>query len=89
MQGKDLLSISDLSAQDLRDLAGQGELARTQTTLRQALIDHLAGFDRPMVENGQLRVTPFEVDERAAREDNPWAYRGPMRYGVGYDGYNK
>jgi arylsulfatase A-like enzyme len=74
---------------DLHDLARDPALAETRDRLRAALIDYLAGFDRPLVQDGALVVRALALDEaahHALRGQNPAAWRGPMHYGQGYYG---
>jgi arylsulfatase A-like enzyme len=56
--------------------------------LRASLKAYLAKHNSPLLEDGELAVREVQVDEARARADNPFAYRGPMRYGQGYDGWS-
>ena len=74
---------------NLTDLSGEKSLAEVKGRLRAALVEHLTRFGRPMVKDGQLVVRPFDDSEQAQRSRraaNPFANRGPMRYGQGYYG---
>jgi arylsulfatase A-like enzyme len=71
---------------DLHNLAVDPALSDVKARLRRALIEYLAGFDRPLVQDGDLVAREIELDEHALRGQNPAAWRGPMRYGQGYDG---
>ncbi len=73
--------------QDEHDLGGDPAHANTVQRLRAKLIDHLAKFERPMVENGSLAVGDGAYDPESERRANPWAWRGPMRHGRGYHGW--
>lgn len=72
--------------ENLHNLAGEEALAGEKLRLRQALIDYLARFERPLVQGGELIRTEPALDETALRSRNPWAWRGPIRYGRGYGG---
>lgn len=70
---------------DLTDLSASAEHALRAGQLKSALIDYLAGFDRPFVDQaGRLRVTHDTLDEAALRAQNNAAWRGPLRFGMGY-----
>ena len=73
---------------DLRDLSGDAGRAEAMETLRAALIEHLARLDRPLVSEGRLLSKDIQIDEDALRGRNPAAWRGPMRYGQGYYGWD-
>jgi len=72
---------------DLLNVAGRDGNCAILGTLRDALVAHLARFDRPMVQDGELTATHEPIDEDALRARNPCAWRGPMRGGQGYDGW--
>lgn len=69
---------------DLHNLIGshEGEANR----LKDGLIAYLRGFNRPMVQDGAFVVEDDHIDEKRLRAQNPMAWRGPLRYGQGYDG---
>jgi arylsulfatase len=71
---------------DLTDLADDPQHAEVLAELRSRLIDYLASLDRPAVKDGHLVVTPADDDAEHLRSRNPFAWRGPMRYGRGYTG---
>ncbi len=71
---------------NLHNLADHAALSREQQRLKQTLIDYLADLARPIVQEGSLRVTESDVDPLELHPRNPWAWRGPMRYGQGYGG---
>ena len=52
----------------------------------QRLIDYLAGFNRPLVQDGDLAAADPALDRASLHTRNPWAWRGPIRYGRGYGG---
>ncbi len=70
---------------DRQNLAGSGEYAAAQAALKAGLLRYLNANQRPAVEAGALRIDPAELDIDALRALNPWAWRGPLRYGQGYD----
>lgn len=72
---------------NLHDLAGIPSFNGTMEYLRQSLIDYLNRFKRPMVKDGRLQVIGKSYDEKELRMRNGTAWRGPMRYGQGYHGY--
>ncbi len=55
-------------------------------SLKQALIDYLSRFNRPLVQDGVFVLQDTAIDERRLRAQNPAAWRGPLRQGQGYDG---
>lgn len=69
---------------DAQDLAGMDQFAGIQNTLRQAMVDYLAAYNRPMVREGELQIADMPLDEFALRGKNECAWRGPLRYGQGY-----
>ena len=71
---------------DLTDLSGDPQHADTMAALRAELIEHLTSLGRPLVEDGAGVVAPAGDDSGALRARNPFAWRGPMRYGQGYTG---
>jgi arylsulfatase len=71
---------------DLHNLSHSAEHEGSMERLKAALIDYLGGFERPLVEGGQLVVLDADLDVAALRGRNPCAWRGPMRYGQGYGG---
>ncbi len=70
---------------DRHNLAGQAEHAAAQAALKAGLVRCLEANQRPAVEAGELLVTDADLDIAALRARNPWAWRGPLRYGQGYD----
>ena len=72
--------------EDLTNLARDAQYEAVKSELKVALIRYLEGFDRPMVQDGQLVAYEVEIDEPTLRGRNPAAWRGPMRYGQGYGG---
>lgn len=71
---------------NLRNLAHEADYAAVKARLKDHLIAYLTRFDRPMVSQGQLLATEPELDALSLHARNPWAWRGPMRYGQGYGG---
>ena len=71
---------------DRFNLTGAAEHSALQAPLKTGLIDYLQRNQRPAIVAGQLRVDdmPLDIDDLRAR--NAAAWRGPMRYGQGYDG---
>ncbi len=72
-------------ADDRRDLAAGPEYAAGRARLKAALVAYLAANQRPAVVDGDLLVSEATLDVDALRASNPWAWRGPLRYGQGYD----
>ena len=70
---------------DLRNLAGEPACARRQDQLKSQLIAYLGRNRRPGVADGALRSLEGELDFDALRARNSAAWRGPLRYGQGYD----
>ena len=70
---------------DCRNLANHTEYADRQADLKAQLINYLAHHRRQAVEDGALRSfeSDFDLDDLRAR--NAAAWRGPLRYGDGYD----
>jgi arylsulfatase A-like enzyme len=71
---------------DLHNLSDKAECGSIKRALREHLIHYLQRYDRPLVQGGTLVATEPDFDEIAARARNPFAWRGPMRYGQGYGG---
>jgi arylsulfatase A-like enzyme len=70
---------------DLNDLSGYDDAMKRAAPLKAALIDYLTGLKRPIIdESGKLRVTDVALDESALRAQNQAAWRGPLRFGMGY-----
>ena len=72
-------------ADDLRNLAGRPEYAAEQAALKRGLTDYLRANERPAVVDGDLLVTEAALDYDELRARNTAAWRGPLRYGRGYD----
>ena len=70
---------------DLRNLAGEPACAAHQERLKSRLIAYLRQNQRPCVVDGALRRAEAELDIDALRARNSAAWRGPLRYGQGYD----
>ncbi len=70
------------------DLSARPDLADTRDALRNSLVEYLLRYNRPMAAGGVLRTVNGEFDEHRIRGMNPYAYRGPMRYGMGYYGHS-
>lgn len=67
------------------NLAGRAEHAEIESRLTDQLCEHLRRFDRPLVDDAGLAEFPYAPpSERDLRAANPWAWRGPFRYGQGY-----
>lgn len=71
---------------NLVNRAGDPSLEQEKQRLRTSLISYLQQFDRPLVRDGHLKKVDEPVDPHKLRRSNPWAWRGPMRYGQGYHG---
>ena len=72
-------------ADDRHNLANELVYAAAKADLRQRLITYLLANKRPAVVDGDLLVTDEALDESGLRARNPFAWRGPLRYGSGYD----
>ena len=70
---------------DSRNLAGNATYACCQEKLKSRLIDYLQRNRRPGVVDGALRIEDVELDIDALRAANTAAWRGPLRYGDGYE----
>jgi arylsulfatase len=73
-------------SQNIKNLSGDLEYEDVRKRLRNELISYLEKFNRPLVVEGDLIVIKSELNEIGARSKNPFAWRGPMRYGQGYSG---
>ena len=71
--------------ENLCDLSVASDAADVKQALQQALVQHLDAFERPMVKDGRLAEFEAKVEPVQARRANPCAWRGPMRYGQGYN----
>ncbi len=71
---------------DKHNLADSADHSAARNRLQQHLINYLSERDRPMVENGQLLQDDTPIDAASLRARNPYAWRGPLRFGQGYDG---
>ena len=69
---------------DQHNLADKAEYAEAMARLKADLIAYLRHNERPAVADGALVELDGQVDEAALRARNPWAWRGPLRYGQGY-----
>lgn len=72
--------------ENLRNLAGEPTSETVKAALRAHLIAYLTEYKSPLVSDGALVVDNSPLDEDALRGQNPFAWRGPMRYGQGYGG---
>ena len=70
---------------DCRNLAGVADHAAIQAQLKARLIAYLRRNNRRAVVDGELRVDEGELDVDALRASNAAAWRGPLRYGQGYE----
>lgn len=71
---------------DRHDLSGVEAQADDKQRLKAALRDYLRRYNRPVLdENGNFRATETLIDEDALRALNQAAWRGPLRYGQGYE----
>ena len=69
---------------DRHNLANEPACAAAKAALKSSLIAYLDANERPALVDGQLLVLDAQLDEDALRARNPWAWRGPLRYGQGY-----
>ena len=69
---------------DQRNLAAMPEYAAAKSNLKSGLIAYLEANNRPAVVDGELVASEADLDVDALRARNPWAWRGPLRYGQGY-----
>lgn len=70
---------------DRHNLAGKPEVAAAQAALKASLIAYLDANGRPAVVDGELRIDDASLDVDELRARNAAAWRGPLRYGQGYD----
>ena len=70
---------------DRHNLAGQPAYAESQAALKAGLIMYLQANRRPAVRDGELLVRESTLDIDELRAQNAAAWRGPLRYGQGYD----
>ncbi|MCY4539357.1 MAG: sulfatase-like hydrolase/transferase [Chloroflexi bacterium] len=83
--GTEHLFHSQADPGDSRNLAGNTAYARRQADLKSRLIAYLQCNRRPCIVDGALRVEDTELDYDALRAVNTAAWRGPLRYGDGYE----
>ena len=76
----------DADPDTLHNVIEEDAYAGQADRLRAWLIAHLQRYDRPVVQDGRFVATDPEFDETELRTRNPFAWRGPMRYGQGYGG---
>ena len=72
--------------ENLHNLASDPAHAERKQALKAHLLAYLQRFERPLVVDGEFIVADPTLDEQALHARNPWAWRGPMRYGQGYGG---
>ena len=70
---------------DSRNLSGDTAFALRQENLKSRLIEYLQRNQRPCIVNDALRNDEAELDIDALRAKNAAAWRGPLRYGDGYE----
>ena len=70
---------------DSRNLSGDTAFALRQENLKSRLIAYLQRNKRPCIVNDALRIDEAELDVDALRARNAAAWRGPLRYGDGYE----
>ena len=70
---------------DSRNLSGDTAFALRQENLKSRLIAYLQRNQRPCIVNDALRIDEAELDVDALRAKNAAAWRGPLRYGDGYE----
>lgn len=75
----------EADSNDSRNLAGNAAYALRQAGLKSQLIAYLQRNRRPCIVDGALRVEETELDIDALRAVNTAAWRGPLRYGDGYE----
>lgn len=72
-------------ADDRHNLAGRAEYTESQAALKARLIAYLRANERPAAVDGELLVKESVLDIDELRARNAAAWRGPLRYGRGYD----
>ena len=82
----DLLFDVQNDPDDQHNLAENAIHTADMTRLRTHLINYMTQRERPVVEDGHFVKVEEPVDEQAVRSRNPYAWRGPLRYGQGYEG---
>lgn len=71
---------------DLHNLAQSEEHQATKSQLQAALRNYLLQYQRPILdEAGEFRTIDLPIDEARLRAMNNAAWRGPLRYGQGYE----
>ncbi len=70
---------------DSRNLTGNAAYALRQEDLKSRLITYLQSNQRPCIVDGALCIEDTELDIDALRAVNTAAWRGPLRYGDGYE----
>jgi arylsulfatase len=76
----------DKDRENLHNLAHLPDYEEAKDGLKATLLTYLSGFDRPLVADGGFAIGDADLDEKQLRANNPWAWRGPMRWGQGYGG---
>jgi arylsulfatase A-like enzyme len=72
--------------ENLHNLAHLAQYDEQKARLRTRLLEYLTGFERSIVADGDFASGDPTLDEKALHARNPWAWRGPMRWGQGYGG---
>lgn len=82
--GKEQLFDAIDDKDDRIDLSQNPEYQDIKEELKSQLEEYLAYHGSPKVSNGKLTVTERKKDNQASGRGNPYALRGPLRYGQGY-----
>lgn len=82
--GKEQLFDAIHDVDDLIDLSEKPEYREVKEKLRNKLEAYLSRFNSSKVSNGKFIKTDIKPNDNAFKGINPFAVRGPLRYGQGY-----
>lgn len=82
--GREQLFDAAKDKDDRIDLSQRPEYQDIKEELRSRLEKYLAYHKSPKIENGKFKVTEIKNGGRVSKRGNPFALRGPLRYGRGY-----
>jgi len=69
---------------DRHDLSRKPEYKDIKEKLKSQLENYLACHGSPKICDGKFKITEMTKENQAPRRGNPFALRGPLRYGQGY-----
>lgn len=82
--GKEQLFDIENDEDDLKNLIGNSEYEQFKQPLKNELKNYLGSFCSEMVKNREFVVGTQSTDKSSVTSNNPFAWRGPLRYGQGY-----